>query len=272
MSLRYEMMRILPAAPDPGEGEEQEEGDPDADAAWKQALQNAYVQDLWMVPEFRHYCRPFAADKDASGAHVPQPGLVIRFPSQIVAGKNFFGHPLGGGDHAYDPSNYATKIFGAGIWFSNYDSGDITNGLAVAPRVYLFPTGTDIMTIPTSGDSLLQRMWKVTDASIPVPLRATQAKLDSGAWLPAIDGLNGGMGVARKFTALRAYHNGSEAVSDDELIVDSRLVGRSVWNTDWVLIIPGLTLNGDAAEGLRRFIEQVGDIKLVFQTYGYRGS
>jgi hypothetical protein len=49
-------------------------------------------------------------------------------------------------------------------------------------------------------------------------------------------------------------------------------VGRSVWNTGWTLIIPGRTLNTDPDEGLDRFIEQVSDIKLVFETYGFSGN
>ena len=80
------------------------------------------------------------------------------------------------------------------------------------------------------------------------------------------------MGRPRKFSSFRAYHDGTDAIDDDELVFDNRLVGRSVWNTEWVLIIPGLTLNADPDEGLRRFIQQVSDIKLVFKTYGYRGN
>ena len=273
MSLRTEMMRILPTDEDAPPGA----GGP-ADAAWRQALNDSYVEDLWMLPEFRNHCRAFAAERDAGGDHVPQPGLVIRFGTQIIAGQNFFGHPLGGGDQSYDASSFATKILGAGIWFSDYQSDDLLNDLAESPRVYLVPTGTDIMNIstvgapPSVGDERYQRLWNVIDASIPVPRVATQAELDSGEWLPLLDGLGGRLGEPRKFSSFRAYHNGGADIDDDQLVFDSRLVGRSVWNTQWVLIIPGLTLNADAEVGLQRFIDQVSDIKLVFQTYGYRGG
>ena len=53
---------------------------------------------------------------------------------------------------------------------------------------------------------------------------------------------------------------------------DSRLVGRSVWNTEWVLIIPGGTLLNDANAGLDTFINIVSDIKIYFQTYSYSGN
>src|SRR5690606_15064636 len=55
-SLRRELYRI-------------EEG-PDGDAAWRARLEEARVADLWSVPEFRRYARPFAP---ASAG--PQPGL-----------------------------------------------------------------------------------------------------------------------------------------------------------------------------------------------------
>jgi hypothetical protein len=45
-----------------------------------------------------------------------------------------------------------------------------------------------------------------------------------------------------------------------------------VWNTQWVLIIPGRLLNVDPEVGLERFIEQVKDIRLALQTYGYSGN
>ena len=51
-----------------------------------------------------------------------------------------------------------------------------------------------------------------------------------------------------------------------------RLVGRSVWNTEWVLIIPGQTLLANPNAGLDKFIDEISDIKLLFQTYSYSGN
>jgi hypothetical protein len=55
-------------------------------------------------------------------------------------------------------------------------------------------------------------------------------------------------------------------------VFDSRLTGRSVWNTRWLLIIPGRTLRADADAGLETFIDNITDIKLYFQTYGISGN
>ena len=61
-----------------------------------------------------------------------------------------------------------------------------------------------------------------------------------------------------------------------ELPVDSRLIGRSVWNNEWILIIPGETLKGptlaDKLAGLETFLNTVSDVKLFFQTYSYPGN
>ena len=97
LSLRYEDFRI------PLTGDS-------AANSWVTALKNSETNDLWQVPEFRKYCRPFA---DPSAG--PQPGIVIPFSTEITPGLNVFGNPLGAGDHAYSAANYATKIFSVGV-------------------------------------------------------------------------------------------------------------------------------------------------------------
>jgi hypothetical protein len=227
-----------------------------------------YVENLWDVPEFRNYCRPF----DSMPEDGIEPGLVIRFGTDIKAGKNFFGHLLSGGDHTYDPSVYATKIRAAGVWFSDYRSESLEDDLPEAPRIYLLPTGMDMLSVSASSDPNLVRYWNVVDQKIPIPLPAISSELDQSDWVPIFDSLNGVYGESRRFSSFRAYHDGADEVNDEEMIYNSRLVGRSVRNTQWVLIIPGRTLNSDPEVGLNRFIEQVSDIKLVFDTYGYSGN
>lgn len=269
MSLRTEYFRILP------EGSTQPTGLPNpnenSDTLWLNTLEASRVDDLWDVPEFRHFCRPFAPQFDGSGNRVAQPGIVIRFPSTIISGQNFFGQPLGGSDHAFDPTNFATKIRGVGVWFDGYESAELLNDLAESPRVYLIPAGNDIMTIPQSED-LEQRIWTVMDQRIPAPFPALTSDLQSDDYIPLIDSVGGRLGDPRQFSSFRAYHNSNNTINEDELVYDSRLVGRSVWNTEWILIIPGRTLNNDPNLGLDRFVQQVTDIKLFFQTYGFSGG
>ena len=260
ISLRTELFRILPPA-----------SGADSDALWRQTLQNARVANLWEVPEYRYYAKPFASDLDGNGNAAVEPGLVIRFGTGILAGRNVFGKPLSGGDHAYDPSLFATKVRSAGVWFSNYRTDDLFNDLPQAPRVYLFPVGCDIMSIANSPTPDKVRIWRIVDQQIPVPFAALNSSLDQSNFRPLVDSLNGALGSPRRYSSFRAYHDAGDTLNLSEMVFDSRLVGRSVWNTEWVLIIPGLTLNSDPEEGLDRFINQVKDIKLVFQTYGHPG-
>jgi hypothetical protein len=272
ISLRTELFRILPSGSTQPTGNSQfPGGGQDSDTLWQQTLENARVENLWDVPEYRYLARPFAADIDANGNAAVEPGLVLRFGTTITAGQNVFGKPLSGGDHAFDPSLFSTKIQSVGVWFSDYLSDDVLNDLPQAPRVYLIPVGSDIMAVPNAAPNKL-RVWKLVDQQVPTPIPSVNATLDQSSFTPLLDSLNGRIGSPRRYASFRAYHNAEADVDFDELVTDTRLVGRSVWNTEWMLIIPGLTLNSDPDEGLDRFIGQVSDIKLIFQTYGHTGN
>jgi hypothetical protein len=252
-SLRSEAFRIL--------------SDTNSDPTWQAFLRSAlvYKQDLWQVPEFRTYCRPFT-----SASNGPQPGLVIPLSTQIVSGKNFFGWPLAGGDNTYDPTLYATKINSVGVWFASYD----TVNLPQTPRVYLVPAGADVMTIPNS-PNLAPRFWNVLDQNIPVPFPSSSANLSDPTWKPLTDSLNGTLGETRMFSSFRAFGFDHDVLTSDDsnsLLYDARLVARSTWNTKWLLIIPGATLNADPNAGLDAFINSVRDINLVINSYAISGN
>ena len=185
LSLRGEKYRIYPKGDMQGTHPEATSGGSLADALWKLKLNSKRVPNLWEVPEFRQFCRPFAdAPEDGN-----EPGLVIRFNSEIKAGENFFGRMLSGGDHTYDPSVYATKISGVGIWFDDYESESIEDDLAESPRVYLIPAGMDVMRVSESDDPEAVRHWSVVDQSIPVPFAAAESDLDYISWSPLFDSL-----------------------------------------------------------------------------------
>ena len=260
-SLRRELLRI-------------EDGD-DSDADWRRMLAEHRVDDLWQVPEFRRYVRPFAPE--SSG---PQPGIVIPFSTTVTFGLNFFGWPLGPGDSAYDPTHFATRVRGVGVWFADYAPLPLSN----TPRVYLVPAGADILRSP-SADEFTTREWSVVDQVLPVPFPIGAQALEQPEWTPLEDMLSGPFGEIRRFSAFRAYHY-SEPFDDSQIIADSRLIGRSVWNTRWLLIIPGGTMLYEPNEALDTFIDGqvipgsggerdglgVSDIKVFFKTYAYSGN
>lgn len=259
-SLRSELFRI-PAGPE-------------GDEAWRQKLEASRVPDLWRVPEFRRFARPFAPESAG-----PQPGLVLEFSTNVTFGLNFFGWDLGPQDSSYDSSQFATRIRSVGTWFADY--ADLP--LADDPRIYIFPVGADVLRSP-SGDDFETREWQVVDQVIPVPFPLGSGDLEDYAWNPS-DNLSGAPTDIRRYPRIRAYHL-SEPFNDAEVIADSRLVGRSVWNRRWMIIIPGGTFLNDPQEGLDTFIQGrripgggdardgdgVDDIRIFFKTYAYSGQ
>ena len=258
-SLRRELFRI----PDGPEG----------DDLWRQRLQEARVDDLWSVPEFRQYARPFAPQSAG-----PQPGLVLEFTTNVTFGLNFFGWELGSGDSSYDSSQFATRIRSVGTWFGDYANLP----LAETPRIYMFPTGADVLRAPDA-DDFSTREWQIVDQAIPIPFPVGQTELERFDWLPIVDNISGSPTDIRRYGRFPAFHF-TEPFDDTQVIADSRLVGRSVWNRRWVIIIPGGTFLADPDSGLETFIngqlipgsserdgEGVSDILVFFKTYAYTG-
>lgn len=225
---------------------------------WRQLLQRSRHADLWEVPEFRRYCRPPRA---RSAGKVP--GLVIPFSTETVFGRNFFGKALAGGDTAFNPSNFANKIAAAGVSFVGYPVAS----LAATPQIYLVPAGLDVMTIPNSLD-LNTRQWNVVDQALPVPFPVSSSNLANTDWIPVADGLNGPLAEIRRFSSFRA----GVTAGEPPLSSSTRLAGRSVWNTKWLLIIPGGSMLNNGESALDQFINRVTDIKLHLDTYGYSGN
>jgi len=260
-SLRRELFRITMDEP--------------SNETWQQVLEMYRKADLWDVPEFRRYCRPFAEEG------IPQPGIVIPFNTTVTSGLNFFEWPLGGGDSYYSATNFATKVRSVGVWFSNYNSV----GLAQTPRIYLVPAGEDVLRTPSYYTKEI-RTWQVVDQKMPVPFPIVQSELENNlSWIPTVNTIFDELFQIRRHSDFRAYHD-SGYLNESEMSFDSRLVGRSVWNTHWVLIIPGQALLYDADEGLDTFIHGpeiiggtggrtengISDIKLFFHTYSYSGN
>ncbi len=265
-SLRTELYRISPDAAGNG--------------TWAAVLEDCKVANLHEVPEFIRYCRPYI-DRTSI-----EPGIVIPFSTVVAPGQNYFGRPLAAGDNAYNASRAATKVRSAGVWFTGYDSVFNTNstgaGLANGPQVYLVPVGEDVMRSPTR-NAIEFRHWKVLDQAIPLPYNIGEAQVDNPDWQPLVDSLSEPFAQIRRFASFRAYHDSGE-FDPSETCTNGRLIGRSVWNTKWLLIIPGRVLLSDPTEGIERFIhggigdnklrsgEGITDIKIFFQTYSIPGD
>ena len=262
-SLRHDLFRI--------------HDEEDGDKAWKTELRKYVVDDLNSLGEFRHYCQPLAGSTAQK-----ESGLVIPFSSFILHGCNFFGEPLAGGDAALDPTYFATHISSAGIHFEGYDD----ESLAKTPAVYLVPVGEDRMRAVGDPDTVVS--WRVVDQTIPAPYAIGSTQLDDPDWTPLYDGNTGGNDLGariRKHPSFRAYYDDAGKDPKDDSLDCTRLVGRSAWNTKWLLIIPAGSLGADREAALSTFINGIDsdrdgkldfagvkDIKIGLKTYSTSGN
>jgi hypothetical protein len=259
-SMRNELFRVLSG--------------PGGSQRWRETLERFVVPNVLELAEYQRHCIPFTP------ALPVEPAIVIPFATTINFGLNFFGWPAGGGDNDYDSTKFATKVRSVGVWFANYNN--LGGGMINTPRVYLVPVGLDVMRAPSRGTQYI-REWRVLDQALPVPFPLNSASFSSRSWIPINDSLSEDFAEIRRFGRFRAFHD-SGSFNPAETVTDTRLIGRSVWNTRWLLIIPAGTLHTDRNEGVQRFINGglrtdgtrdgngVSDIKIFFQTYAYSGN
>jgi hypothetical protein len=182
-----------------------------------------------------------------------------------------------------DPTANNTAVTGAGgasatepsSWFLD------ATALSATPYLYLVPVGVDSMRSPPLGDASQIRTWSVDDLAIPMPFNIGASGFSTQALYQSADSLSEPLFALRKHQAFRpvsstSYFNpglyGPGGTLVRSQFTNNRLVGRSVWNSQWKLVIPGRTLLNNPNEGLDRFIRTVKDIKLHFVTYSYSGN
>jgi hypothetical protein len=271
-SLRQELFRIQD---DPSKTSD--------DTAWKQVLQQHMVPNLMADPDVARYCNNL---KTPDGSAVP--GIVISFASTIDHKKNFFGLARAAGDHAYSPSSYATKISSAGLVLKGYVGMDpyaegtpgaggpsslAANALMATPYVYFIPCGIDSMLAPPLGDTNTVRSWTVHDQALPLPMNLGASAFNSTQLFDANGSLSEQPWILRKHQAFRPVNDPAFFYSSVPAeFTNSRLVGRSVWNTRWKIVIPAYTLLTDEQDGLNRFVASVTDIQLFLRTYSHSGN
>jgi hypothetical protein len=273
-SIRTGNLRILP--------------DTNGISTWQDYLQQSRMDNILEDADVRRYCQQ--ADP---GNGLPVPGIVITFSTSINPNESLFGKPLAAGDSAFHRSSFATKIHSVGVALEGY-RGMNTPGLdhtsdpnlsyldplalAANPFVYLIPVGADIMRSPPLGDTSTLRQWKVDDVAIPLPFNIGGSGFSTKNFYQSSDSLTEPLFTIRKHQAFRptdsiqAFEAGVYDAINFSQYTNRRLIGRSVWNTQWKLVIPGDTLLADPKEGLSRFIQTVSDIKLYFTTYSYSGN
>lgn len=254
---------------------------------WQKELRKYVVEDLNSVPEYKRFCHPASS---SSGLAVREPAIVIPFGTMIDFGMNLFGRDLAAGDTALDSSYYATKIKSAGVKFVGYNAPlkpGASAALASTPVVYLVPAGVDRMRVPGDAAGMVVDR-PVVDQVLPVPYKIGSSSLDSIDFTALACGFSGigepGAAI-RRIPSFRAM-TGSE---DDADRANTRLVGRSAWNTRWLLIIPAGQMLGGTVDNRNAALDifingadldndgipdvsPVTDIQLGLKTYSHAGN
>jgi hypothetical protein len=274
-SLRAENFRILSGAA--------------GDQAWRAKLQAARRDNLLDDPDAARHCLNLGLS-----ANLAVPGLILEFSTTISPSYNFFGQPLAGGDSTFSATSFATKIRSSGIAFTGYTgmvgpnatANVVTSiggtspqdpytaytsasALSATPYVYFIPVGVDSMRSP-AGDGSTVRTWSVRDQAIPMPFNIGGSKFATASTWSAANSLTEAF-TLRQHQAFRAVPDGT-VFNSGTGFSNARLVGRSVWNSKWKLIIPGNTLLSDPNQGIQVFIDTVKDIKVYLQSYSTAGN
>ena len=268
---------------------------------WQDVLNQNRKADLLQDPDIRRHCLQIDG-----GTGLPVPGIVLEFSTTVADGLNLFGKPTAAGDAAFHPSLFATKLFAVGVVLEGYrgmsdpaaNTAAVNTGGGVSPTdpsvtfldplaltstpyVYLIPVGVDSMRSPPLGDSGGIRTWQVEDVTIPLPFNIGASGFSTQPFYQAAASLAEPLFGIRRHQAFRpvsalnvfgANVYGSNGQLQFSQFTNRRLVGRSVWNSKWKLVIPGNALLSDPNEGLDRFIQTVKDVKLYLVTYSYSGN
>ena len=252
---------------------------PEGDVAWQQQLEALVRSDLLADADVAIHALQLG-DGDAT----PQRGMVLEFPTTIEEGKNFFGKDLLPGDSRFTTTAFATKVHALGVIFKGYQgmrpcvicqnggggpSHNHDDALSATPHVHLLPTGLDTMRVPQLGNTQPLRRWRVEDYAVPLPFDLGNSESSQAVTQDLTESFR----APRRHPAFRATDREEFFFTDfAEDYTSSRLIGRSVWNSSWKLVIPGKELLADEAEGIARFVRSVKDIELHLRTYSYAGN
>ena len=135
------------------------------------------------------------------------------------------------------------------------------------------------MRSPPLGDANEIRSWNVDDLAIPMPFNIGASDFSTRQLYTSASSLTEPLFEIRKHQGFRCvsnpdvFHtNGNTDSAELHQYTNRRLMGRSVWNSKWKLVIPGETLLNNPDESLERLLRTLNDIKLHFVTYSYSGN
>lgn len=227
----------------------------DKNKAFRAFLESSIVQDLRDVPAFAQLAS-LDSDRDAG------PALVLNFSTE-VAGRTLFGKRRGTTFGA--PANFDTcsnpKLFEFAILLEGVDNPGALGVDSQLIFAHFLPVGSSMLRAPLSGDCALRtvRTWAVVDQRIPGVSEAYRGSGDAildEFDIPRLE-TSGDLYLVNRFPVTQAQlRNTNSPVFQDEL------AGWSVWNTQWMLAIPGRQFtdpNDDVAEVRRKLLILIFD-------------
>ena len=129
------------------------------------------------------------------------------------------------------------------------------------------------MLAPPLGDTGAVRAFNVHDQALPLPFNLGATAFSTTQFFNAAGTLSEAPWILRKHQAFRPVNDPAFFYTTVPAeFTSSRLVGRSVWNSGWKLVIPAYTLLSAEQEGLTRFVASVKDIEIFLRTYSNAGN
>lgn len=250
------------------------------DASFRSFLERHIVQNLQEDPAMQDFAQL------STDVHYG-PAIVVPFFSE-VAGKNFFGFgPKAPFGNTNFPVSLNTKIRNFAIRLVGADC----DALGIDPQnpyvwAFLMPIGQSILRENTNAATVeenLPRAWAVVDQWLPAPPLVSVASpaVQDRSYNPWVSLAGSGgnyLNAVKRFRETEA-----EVELGQPLTFKTELAGRGVWNTRWLLVIPGRQWAGSSnlteiREQLLTLIygpmqqensEGMTDIRIIIQAYAH---
>jgi len=172
------------------------------------------------------------------------PAIVIPFSTE-VASANFFGQgpdlPFGGDNF---PQSRNVKILKYAVRFTGIDPeelGIFDPGAYLS--IYFLPIGESILrentNLPILDDT--PRAWAAIDQYLPVPppiaIDTTVTAPDYNPWVSTAQSNGNYLNAIKRFIESEAQILTGDPTQ--QLVLNTDRAGRSAWNSEWLLVVPG---------------------------------
>jgi hypothetical protein len=232
---------------------------PEDTLAFRVWLESHIVQRLEELPVIQDYVTL------SSSTHFG-PAIVIPFATENT-GDNFFGNPPDlpfGGDRFAVSRN--AKILEYAVRFEGVDPFSLGGSNDVS--IFLIPLGNSMLREDTNQAVVEDepvRPWSVVDQWLSVPplVSASNPIVQDPEYNPWVE--TGGSGGNYLNAIKRFQESQGQIIGSDPINYQPFLAGRAVWNTEWLLVIPGAQWTGSSNPATIR-------AKLMNFLYGATGN